>query len=121
MDEIHTIYYNNFGIAFKWKRSSSKDLKKIQLVFRDAGFYLTFNELTHFSELIAKALSQPSACKDCKKNKSCQSILMETPLPQISFIMAHHELVQMQDLIEGTLFQFGLNELLNQHLIKRND
>ncbi len=120
MDEIYTLHYNSFGIAFKWKRSPSRDLNKVQLVFRDTGLYLTFKELTCFSKLIEKTLSKPLMCTNCKNNKSCRSILMETPLPQVSFVMTHHELFEMQDLIEGTLFQLGLNDVLEKQVIKRN-
>lgn len=120
MEEIHTIYYNSFGIVFKWKRCASKDINKIQVIFRDTGLYLTGKELTDFSKLIDTALSKPLLCKDCKKNKSCKSILLETPIPQVSFVMTHHELLDMQDLINGTLFQFGLDDVLKKQVIKRH-
>ncbi len=119
MEEVYIIYYNSFGIVFKWKRCPSKDINKIQLVFRDTGVYLTLKELTHFSDLIDRALSKSLTCKDCKKNKSCKSILLETPVPQVSFVMTHHELLDMQDLIKGALFQFGLDDVLQKQIIKR--
>ncbi len=120
MDEVYTIHYNSFGIAFKWKRGSSKDVNKTQLVFRDSGLYLTNTELTHFSELIDKTLATPLKCSDCKKNKSCKSILLQTPLPQVSFVMTHHELLEIQDLLKGTLYQLGLNAFLEKNIIKRS-
>jgi len=119
MDEVYTIYYNSFGIVFKWKRCTTKDINKIQLVFRDTGLYLTLNELTLFSKLIDEALSKPLLCKDCKKNESCKSILLETPITQVSFVMAHHELIDLQDLMSGTLFQFALDDVLQKQIIKR--
>ncbi len=120
MDEVHTIYYNSFGIVFKWKRCPSKDLDKVQLVFRETGLYLTLKELIQFSKFIEKALSKPLLCEDCKKSKSCASILLETPIPQVSFVMTHNELLEIQDLIKGTLFQFSLTDVLEKEVIKRH-
>ena len=119
MEEVYTIYYNSFGIVFKWKRCASKDINKIQVIFRDTGLYLTVKELAIFSKLIDKALSKPLLCTDCKRKESCNSILLETPIPQVSFVMAHHELLDMQDLMNGTLFQFGLDNVLQKQTIKR--
>jgi len=120
MDEVYTIHYNSFGIAFKWKRCPSKDFNKIQLVFRNTGLFLTLKELQHFSNLIEKTLTKPLTCNDCKKNNSCKSILLESPIPQISYVMTHHELLEIQDLINGTLFQFGLDDVLKKQVIKRH-
>lgn len=41
MEDINTIYYNDLGIAFKWKRCAAKDFNKIQLVFKNTGLFLT--------------------------------------------------------------------------------
>ena len=120
MQDIHTIYYNSFGIAFQWKRYTGKDFKKIQLVFKNTGLYLTFTELTCLSKLIETILSKPLTCKDCKQNNDCKSFLLETPIHQISFVMSHLELTEIQDLVQGTLFQFGLDTILKKQTIKRN-
>ncbi|PHS67957.1 MAG: hypothetical protein COB12_01705 [Flavobacterium sp.] len=120
MEDINTIYYNAFGIAFQWKRCAIKDFKKIQLVFRNTGLYLTSDELIQFSENIEKALEKPMLCNDCKENDSCKSLLLETPAPQISFAMSYIELKDVQDLIKGTLFQLGLDKILEKQLIKKH-
>jgi len=119
MDEVDTLYYNSFGIAFIWNRSPSKAINKVQLVFRDMGLYLTSKELTHFSKLIEQTIAKPSICNDCKNHKSCKSILIETPMPQVSFVMNHNELHELRDLLLGTLFQLELNDMLKKYRIKK--
>ena len=115
MSDIHKLYCNSFGITFQWKSCATKDFKKIQLVFRDTGLYLTTNELIEFSENIEKALDYPLLCKDCKENSSCKSLLIETPGRQISFVMNYIELKEVQDLIKGTIFQLGLDKILESN------
>jgi len=120
MDDIITIYYNNFGIAFQWKRCAAKDFKKIQLVFRNTGLFLTENELFQFSKNVEKSIEKSCYCDDCKKNNYYKSLLLEAPNPQTSFAMSYAELKDMQDLLSGTLFQLGLEKLLKNFTINNN-
>ncbi len=116
MQDINTIYQNSFGIAFQWKRCAEKDHKKIQVVFRNTGLFLKEEELKLFSRQIGCTVKREGLCADCKENKECRSLLVETPAPQIAFAVSHAELHQMQDLIDGTIFQLGLNEILKSTL-----
>ncbi len=117
MEDIYTIYYNSFGIAFQWKRCAVKDLKKIQLVFRNTGLFLTQNELVQFSKNIKKSLNQSLKCEDCNNQNSCKSILLEAPNTQTSFAMSYNELKEINDLVNGTCFQLNLNKLLEKLII----
>lgn len=119
MDDINTIYYNNFGIAFQWKRFAAKDFKKIQIVFRSTGLFLTENELIQFSDNIDKTLGSLCLCDDCLGNDSSK-FLLEAPNPQTSFSMTYFELKEIQDLIKGTLFQLGLLDLLKKQKVYYN-
>ena len=114
MDDINTFYYNDFGIAFQWKRSAAKHLKKIQLVFRNTGLLLSLDELIKFLNNIENALTRPTRCIHCEDYKLCKSILVEAPNPQTSFAMSFNELQKLKDLVKGTLFQLGLDNLLQR-------
>lgn len=114
MQDIHTIYQNNFGIAFQWKRSAGKDFNKVQIVFRNTGLYLSQDELLLFSKQIDCTVNREGLCTECRENKECRSLLVETPAPQIAFAVSHTELYQMQDLIKGTLFQLDLDKILKK-------
>ncbi len=116
MDDINAIYYNNVGIAFQWKRCAAQDIKKTQLVFRDISLFLTDHELQEFSKRIDSLFTQTSLCNDCKVNKNVKSLLVNSPAPQISFVMSYHELTQVKDLIDGTLFQLNLDTMLTNIL-----
>ena len=114
MNDINTFYYNDFGIAFQWKRCAAKDFRKVQLVFRNTGLLLSLKELIKFLKNIDKSLNFTSKYENCKPCKVCQSILLEAPNSQISFAMSYHELRSLKDLIKGTLFQLALDNLLKE-------
>lgn len=120
MDDINTIYYNDFGIAFQWKRSTAKDLNKVQLVFKNTGLFLNKKELVQFLNNTEQALNQSKICANCPKNKNVELFLLEAPNPQLSFAMKVEELKAIQDLITRTLFQLGLHSFLKDHHIRFN-
>ena len=109
MQDIHPIYHNNFGVAFQWKRNSTKDIMKVQIVFRDTGLLLTKEELTQFSKNIKYTKYHSSLCANCTHNESCKALLVDSPAPQITFAMNAKELNGIHDLVEGTLFQMNLD------------
>lgn len=115
MEDINTIYYNNFGIAFQWKRCAVKDFRKVQLVFRNTGLFLNISELIHFSNNIETSLESSCQCNDCLKNEACKLLLLEAPNAQTSFAMSYRELNDLDDLVNGTLFQLNLTKLLKNN------
>ncbi|MBT2162112.1 hypothetical protein [Zobellia barbeyronii] len=114
MDDINPIYHNPFGVAFQWKRNTLKDVRKIQIVFRDTGLLLTRNELEKFQKNIECTMSSNTQCVDCNQHDTCRSLLLDTPAPQITLAMNLTELNAVQDLVEGTLFQLNLDTYLNK-------
>ncbi len=112
MDDINTICYNDFGIAFQWKRCAAKDFNKIQLVFKNTGLFLNQSELIQFSQNIELALSKVYSCDNCTEKKPSELFLLEAPNPQVSFAMNHKELMEIQDLMKRTLFLLGLDKFL---------
>ncbi|MUH36694.1 hypothetical protein D9O36_12645 [Zobellia amurskyensis] len=114
MEDINPIYHNPFGVAFQWKRNSTKDTKKVQIVFRDTGLLLSQNELEQFKKNIECTMNSDAHCNDCNQHETCRSLLLDTPAPQITLAMSMQELDAVQDLIEGTLFQLNLNTYLNK-------
>ncbi|MBO0591683.1 hypothetical protein I2486_09710 [Cellulophaga sp. E16_2] len=117
MNDIDTIYYNDFGIAFQWKKNLGKDFKKVQLVFKDTGMYLTPNELVCFSSKVNDTLDDLCVCYDCQNKETCRSYLLQTPLGQLSFAMTYPELEKIKDLISGTIFQLRLDNFLENEAI----
>lgn len=113
MQDIKPIYYNQFGIAFKWKSNIAKDISKVQMVFRDTGFLLTKDELQQFSKNIKCSLDNAFLCSDCADNETCKALLLETPAHQVSLAMSKEELLAIDDLVAGTLFELSLSKLLD--------
>lgn len=113
MNDIDLIYNNSFGLAFQWKGDRARDNNKVQLVFRDTGLFLSKEELLRFSKNIGRSMEHHSICGTCPKKETCRSILVESPVPQITFAMNSEELLNVQDLVEGTLFQLNLDNYID--------
>ena len=114
MQDIHRIYHNSYGISFQWKRNRLEDLMKVQIIFKDTGLLLSKEELTLFSNNIRHTKETYSLCNDCVHNDSCKGLLIEAPLPHITFAVNTKELKGIQDLVEGTLFHMNLNNFLGE-------
>lgn len=110
--DIDLLYTNDIGIVFKWKITSQKDKNKVQLVFRDTGFYIQPKELFQFSKCIKKAIKNSGKCSSCVAAEGCRSILIETPIKELTFAVNRTELYLLNELILGSLFQLNLNSIL---------
>lgn len=108
MDEIHIIYRNDFGIAFYWKGKE----EKIQLIFRDTGFYLSLKELRVFLNY-ALTTSQNSCCEHCNSTHECRQLLLKTPSKKIDLAVNYEELNQIGDLLGNTIFNIDLYHYVN--------
>ena len=113
MKDINPIYYNQFGIAFKWKNHTDMNNLKVQMVFRDTGFLLTKDELVQFSKNIKCSLDSAYLCSDCAESETCRALLLDTPAHQVSLAMSKKELLAIDDLVAGTLFELSLSKLLD--------
>jgi len=112
MKEIEQIYYNDFGVAFHWKKEKQVLKGKVQLVFKETGFYLSKEELNVFADNI-DATCHEMNCNGCKFQRKCHKFLLKTPLQQIDLAVSSDELLQIKDLVEGTIFQIQLNDYLD--------
>jgi len=112
MDDVALIYHNNLGIAFRWKKYiPNTDTRRVQIVFKDMGFYLLPEEIQDFSHNIKTA--KYYNCGNCNNHKNCRNILLRSPLEKMDFAVTALELEQISDLIEGTLFKLVLEDYLN--------
>lgn len=110
MREIEQLYHNNFGIAFYWKKENETITDKIQLVFKETGFYFTVQELNHFCDLIEDSLIENACCEACELANSCHKFLLKTPCAAIDLAVSVRELKSIKDLVEGSLFRIELDE-----------
>lgn len=113
MKEIEQIYYNDFGVAFHWKKEQKVMKSKVQLVFKETGFYLSKEELTIFADNI-DATCHEMNCNGCQFQRKCHKFLLKTPLQQIDLAVSTDELLQIKDLVEGTIFQIRLKDYLDE-------
>ncbi|MGO4820257.1 MULTISPECIES: hypothetical protein [unclassified Flavobacterium] len=112
MKEIEQIYYNHSGISFYWKKENQTILNKVQIVFKETGFYFTVPELNNFICLIEESIKKNNCCDDCAMKNSCDKFLLKTPCSQIDLAVSMKELKAIKDLVEGTLFKINMDEYL---------
>ncbi|HLN96511.1 MAG TPA: hypothetical protein VK183_12825 [Flavobacterium sp.] len=110
MDSIAPLYINDIGIVFYWKREGKLLSHRMQLVFRDMGFYLTEEELVSFGGHIHEAVRQ--GCKGCPAGCQ-QKRRLTTPYPQIELAVSGLELQLLEDLVEGALFRLRLLDFVS--------
>jgi len=112
MQEIKQIYHNNLGTAFYWRKDNAVLFDKVQLVFREMGFYFTQQELILFKRCIEESYTQNNCCDDCELKNKCLKFLLKTPCSQIDLAVSMEELDAVKDLVEGTLFKINLDDYL---------
>lgn len=110
MKDIAQVYHNDFGVAFYWKKNEEVVTKRVQLVFRQTGFYLTPAQLVEFSGKIAEC--EGSNCCNCSLKGRCHRFLLKTPVPEVDLAINYDEYLEIKDLVEGTLFKINLLEYL---------
>jgi len=114
MNTIEQIYLTDFGVAFYWRKEDEVLTDRIQIVFKETGFYLSIAEIKRFSEMINDA-SGRSKCNGCCHSGRCHKFLLKTPLREIDLAVSAPELSEIKELIEGTLFYAELYAYLRGH------
>ena len=113
MQELKQIYYNDSGTSFFWRKENEVLTDKVQLIFRETGFYFSRQELKLFQSCIDESYKLNNCCDDCELKNSCHKFLLKTPCAQIDLAVSMNELIAVKDLVEGTLFKINLDEYLN--------
>ncbi|WP_461304513.1 hypothetical protein [Aureisphaera sp.] len=111
MQEIDPIYKNDFGLGFHWKKSGTTLDNRVQIIFRDIGFYLKKEEVLHFSKQVDEVRKQGHCRASCKAN-CCRSLLLKTPSKLVDLAISPTELEAVDDLLKGILFHLNLREYL---------
>ena len=112
MKEIKQIYYNDLGTSFYWKKENELVTDKVQLVFRETGFYFSKHELHLFKTCIEDSFILNGCCEECEMRNQCHKFLLKTPCSQIDLAVSMEELNAVKDLVEGTLFKMNLDDYL---------
>lgn len=111
MKDVEQLYHNDFGVAFYWKKKNRVLLDRVQIVFKETGFYFSAEEIKQFTEII-DAACEKRGCQSCSIQGSCNKFLLKTPMREVDLAVCNSELLQIKDLLEGTLFNIGLRDYL---------
>lgn len=111
MRQIEQVYCNEIGMSFYWKQQGQTLTDKVQLVFKETGFYFTVEELDTFAQLIEDSCRR-NTCGDCSMRSQCLKFLLKTPVSQIDLAVSQDELDSIKDLVLGTLFRIRLEDFV---------
>ncbi|RZJ66884.1 MAG: hypothetical protein EOO50_08335 [Flavobacterium sp.] len=111
MRQIEPIYVNDHGTSFYWKQSDGIVTDKVQLVFKETGFYFSEEELETFARLIEDSCRK-NTCDGCAMRHECVKFLLKTPVSQIDLAVSMYELNGIKDLVQGTLFRMQLQKFV---------
>ena len=109
MKDIEQIYRNDFGISFYWKEGNEIISDKIQLLFKQMGFYFSIQELNEFHDLIEDCVIEDTR----GVKRSFNKFLLKTPYVAIDLEISPMELNSIKDLVDGSLFRLHLNEYIH--------
>ncbi len=112
MKEIEQIYHNDFGVAFYWKIDNCVYKDRVQLVFRETGFYFTSDEITEFSGFVNE-MADKHGCCECGYRSKCHRFLLKTPVREVDLAVTQDELLNIKDLLDGVIFNVSLMQYLN--------
>lgn len=113
MKQIEQIYVNDMGMAFFWKQQETVISDKVQLVFKETGFYFSVEELQRFMVLIEDSCRRNDSCDSCAMKNQCHKFLLKTPVSQIDLAVSMKELDGIRDLVEGALFKVELYDFIS--------
>ncbi|UWY28937.1 hypothetical protein N4T20_03200 [Flavobacterium sp. TR2] len=111
MNDIEQIYRNDFGISFYWKEGNEIVSDKIQLLFKQMGFYFSVQELNEFHDLIEDCVTDHNDNTRGAK-RAFDKFLLKTPYVAIDLEISPIELNSIKDLVDGSLFRLNLNEYI---------
>jgi hypothetical protein len=111
MKEVEQLYHNNFGVSFFWKKNNEVLKHRVQIVFKETGLYLSPAEIREFTNIIDET-SNNLACAQCSNKDNCHKFLLKTPFRELDLAVCRNELIQIKDLMEGTLFNLTLGKYL---------
>jgi hypothetical protein len=112
MHKMKQIYYNDSGTSFYWRKENEVLMDKVQLIFKETGFYFNRQELELFKSCIEESYDLNSRCDDCELKNKCHKFLLTTPCSQIDLAVSLQELSAVKDLVEGTIFKITLDDYL---------
>ncbi|MFB9053914.1 hypothetical protein ACFFVB_12580 [Formosa undariae] len=108
------IYNNTIGTTYliKTDLDALTGSEKIQLLLGDIAMLLDENELVQLLKTIASA-KKGCSCKECNENHDTKSLIFKSAYSTVHFKSNKTNLVALQDLIKGTLFELELSSILH--------
>ncbi len=108
LNQVHTIYKNTIGMSYQWNSFFDPSLP-IQLKIAEVSIY----DLKDFLNALQNTSSLNCKCTTCDRNSRCKAIQFKQGQTEIKIRVNANELNDICDLIQGTLFQLELTDLLS--------
>ena len=117
LDKVHKLHANKMGVTFMDKCENNLDLinDQINILFHNTLLIFSSFELNLFLGEIENLIISSSPGIN-KYSQYYKSIILETPIYQLKYIVSFNDLLLIEDLVKGTVFQIKLSGLLDEIL-----
>ncbi|CAM1368096.1 hypothetical protein [Tenacibaculum xiamenense] len=117
LDKVHKLHANKMGVTFLDKDEEDIDYieKQINLLFHNTILIFNNFELNLFLDEVEDLIVNNTAGIN-KYSQYYKSIILETPIYQLRYVVSYNDLLLIEDLIKGTIFQIELSGFLKEIL-----
>ncbi len=114
MYTLYPIYSNGFGATYLLTDNSSYDTeaRRIQLVMGEIALIIDLLEIETLLKVINSSIKGCS-CKNCKEDCIPKQIKCDTIFFKLVFKTDKKNIRILKDLLEKTMFEIEMNEILN--------
>ena len=119
MHFLDPIYHNNSGTAYAVRSSINDDesYNKVQLQLGDVAILMDFKEIKSFLSIVHSAKNNGCTCPNCTQDGSYKVIKCNTAYAEVKLKVTPRIMKDLEELINGVLFENQINQLLNDNNI----
>ncbi len=117
LDKVNKLHANKMGVTFTDKDEEDIDYveKKINLLFHNTILIFNNFELNLFLDEVEDLIINNTPGIN-KYSQYYKSIILESPIYQLRYVVSYNDLLLIEDLIKGTIFQIELSGFLKEIL-----
>ncbi len=117
MHYLKPVYHNSIGTTYIITSDlEENNFQKIQLQLAELAILLSIQELKHLLKIIDTS-RKGCECKGCGKKYCFKLIKCDTTFAQIHFKTTAKNVNGLEELIQGTLFELAMEDLLTANEI----
>jgi len=114
---LDPIYNNSFGASYAIKdtiETTNSSPFKVQFIIGDVAIILKEEEIKNLLNVVCSA-KKGCTCKKCQNKTVPKQIKCNSNNTELIFKSNKTNIVALEDLIKGTMFELQINSILNFH------